>query len=198
MVRFKNRHLLVEFLSPSSLSAFPAPVSPSLPTDEPLADPSHDDAEGALVRVPAVPFVVPLPDETRLRAKGKDDGAGAIYRAIRGVVQDVFGDEGWGRIASSFKVIYHSPLTSLALLRVARPHVRLVWAAVTLLVSLGGAAVLPRVVAVSGTIKKLQGRATRYHRAAVAHAVAGLAGAAAKDVEDCAVREREAIEQLED
>lgn len=61
-------------------------------------------------------------------------------------------------------VLYHSPLTTLTLIRIARPHVRTLWAALTLLRSVDGTPVLPRVVAVSGTIKKLQNRAIAYHR----------------------------------
>ena len=61
-------------------------------------------------------------------------------------------------------VIYHSPLTTLTILRIARQHYRLLWSAITFLTSVQGQAVLPRVVAVSGTIKKLQNTAIVYHR----------------------------------
>lgn len=71
-------------------------------------------------------------------------------------------------------VVYHSPLTTLTILRVARPHYRLLWAAITLLTSVGAKAVLPRVVAVSGTIKKLQAQAIVHHRRVTAAAVAAL------------------------
>jgi ribonuclease P/MRP protein subunit POP5 len=50
----------------------------------------------------------------------------------------------------------------------------LLWAAITLLTSVGGVAVLPRVVAVSGTIKKLQAAAIVHHRRVTAAAVATL------------------------
>ncbi len=69
---------------------------------------------------------------------------------------------------------YHSPLTTLTIIRVARPHYRLLWAAITLLTSVGGVGVLPRVVAVSGTIKKLQAAAIVHHRRVTAAAVATL------------------------
>ena len=69
-------------------------------------------------------------------------------------------------------MIYHSPLTSLTIIRIARPHYRLVWSAITLLNSINGQAVLPRVVAVSGTIKKLQNAAIAYHRGVTARALA--------------------------
>lgn len=69
-------------------------------------------------------------------------------------------------------VIYHSPLTSMTLIRIARPHIRTVHAAITLISSVDGKAVLPRVVGVSGTVKKAQGRIMVYHRAAVAQMLA--------------------------
>lgn len=70
--------------------------------------------------------------------------------------------------STSITVLYHSPLTTLTLLRIARPHYRTLWAAVTLLREIKGVAICPRVVAVSGTIKKLQNRAITYHRAVTA------------------------------
>jgi len=102
MVRFKNRHILVEFLQPSSLSpAFDTPTSLSEPTElETL-----DEDEDFLQQIPEIPFLLPLPgsDGSQSKLKLGDEGGSAIYRAIRGIVQDVYGDEGWGRISSSFK-----------------------------------------------------------------------------------------------
>jgi hypothetical protein len=80
----------------------------------------------------------------------------------------------WRRAELTFPVTYHSPLTSLTIMRVARPHYRLIWGAVTLLTSLTGRPVLPRVVAVSGTIKKLQSAAVVHHRRDTAVAIAAL------------------------
>lgn len=168
MVRFKNRHLLVEFINPSAISTFPAATSPksALPT---TSHPPDCDPEEDLIPIPELPFIHPLSTEPLF-----DDGTSKIYKAIRSVVQDVFGDEGWGRIASSFKVVYHSPLTTLTIIRVARQHYRLLWGAITMLRSVDGVAVLPRVVAVSGTIKKLQSAAIVHHRRVTAAAVATL------------------------
>jgi ribonuclease P/MRP protein subunit POP5 len=110
MVRFKNRHLLVEFLQPGSLD--PSFIStgvvlPDINHEPTNDDDGNDDDEGeeGLTPIPIIPFLLPLPgnDPTQPRLKIGDEGGGVIYRAIRGVVQDVFGDEGWGRIASSFK-----------------------------------------------------------------------------------------------
>lgn len=75
---------------------------------------------------------------------------------------------------SPSSVIYHSPLTSLTIMRVARPHYRLLWGALTLTTGIEGVRVLPRVVAVSGTIKKLQSAAIVHHRHTTAAAVATL------------------------
>lgn len=121
MVRFKNRHLLVEFLTPSSLT----PVFPAIPTpaSKPLTNPTnpsarvaqnevnkddddeddHNEDEEGMIEIPQIPFMLPLP-EARLRLSG--DGAAAVHRAVRAMVQDVFGDEGWGRVASSFKGMF--------------------------------------------------------------------------------------------
>ena len=69
-------------------------------------------------------------------------------------------------------MIYHSPLTTLTILRVSRSHYRLLWSAVTLITNINGNAVLPRVVAVSGTIRKLQNAAIVYHRNVTARVLA--------------------------
>lgn len=69
-------------------------------------------------------------------------------------------------------VLYHSPLTTIALVRVARPHVRTIHAAITLLSSIDGKPVLPRVIGVSGTVKKAQSRIMVYHRAMIAQMLA--------------------------
>jgi len=185
MVRFKNRYLIVEFLQPSKstpqVESRPPPIQ--IQEDE---DEDSEDEEDELTRIPIIPFLLPpIPDLKNLR-DGEEGGKG-IYKAVRGMVQDVFGDEGWGRISSSFRsisfssetskgklmvVIYHSPLTSMTLIRIARPHIRILHAAITLLTTIDGRAVLPRVVGVSGTVKKAQGRIMVYHRAVIAQILA--------------------------
>jgi ribonuclease P/MRP protein subunit POP5 len=71
-------------------------------------------------------------------------------------------------------VIYHSPQTTLTIFRVSRAHYRTLWAATTLLRTLNGHPIVPRVVAVSGTIKKLQNRAIAYHRLVTAQMLSAV------------------------
>jgi hypothetical protein len=107
MVRFKNRHLLVEFLTPGQLT--PTLSIPGESQDSSVFlqvpnayDEDHDeDDEEDVLPPPALPFL-PSPGVTG-RLEISDEAGGAVYRAVRKVVQDVFGDEGWGRVASSFK-----------------------------------------------------------------------------------------------
>ncbi|WVF70814.1 hypothetical protein IAT40_005608 [Kwoniella sp. CBS 6097] len=199
MVRFKNRYLLVEFLVPSSFSSTisSTPSSSSIiklnnPDDQRNTevgdedkaeddsdDDDDDDDDEELTPIPSLPFLLPT---GRLDINLGDEGASIIYKAVRAITTEVFGDEGWGRIASSFRVLYHSPLTSITFLRIARNHYRLLWSALTFLTTLpasspksvlsstsanGQVAVIPRVIAVSGTIRKLQNRGISYHRSIV-------------------------------
>ncbi|KAK4688895.1 ribonuclease P/MRP protein subunit POP5, partial [Tremellales sp. Uapishka_1] len=190
MVRFKNRHLLVEFLTPSTLDPIflqsPTLARPSLA--DPTSSPSSSDDEEELTPIPQIPFLSPTPK--RLLNLGSEGGS-LIYRALRSIILELYGDEGWGRVASNFKVIYHSPLTTLTMLRVARQHYRLIWGAVSFITRISDQPVLPRVVGVSGmstlhypwltvsndsaisaslgTIKKLQNRAIEHHRFITAH-----------------------------
>ena len=118
MVRFKNRHLLVEFLSPQSLSSTfniagqsgQADLGPNSLADDADEDDNDnddededdDDGDGELPLLPAVPFLVPTTEEGS-RLKLGDESGSVIYRAIKQSILDVFGDEGWGRVSSSFK-----------------------------------------------------------------------------------------------
>ncbi|WOO84795.1 Ribonuclease P/MRP protein subunit POP5 [Vanrija pseudolonga] len=212
MVRFKYRNLLVEFLDPGAVAPFP-PAPPTLDLDEEDAmngdiaadgdGGAPDDPEDELLPTPAVPFVLPLPEAAAKPLLG-DDASSAIFRAIKGSVQAVFGDEGWGRVASSLRVIYSSPYTTLTIVRVARPHYRLLWSAITMLTAVGSTPVLPRVVAVSGTVKKLQSVAITHHRRVVAAAVAALLAQGEKGqgererLQTKWDHERQAIARLED
>lgn len=106
MVRFKNRYLIVEFLQPST-SKPQLDRSQQRAVDQAVQDDlSDDEDEGddgdTLTRIPDIPFLLPpIPDLSRI--KDSDDAGKGIYKAVRGMVQDVFGDEGWGRISSSFR-----------------------------------------------------------------------------------------------
>ncbi|WVN90281.1 uncharacterized protein L203_105517 [Cryptococcus depauperatus CBS 7841] len=203
MVRFKNRYLLVEFLLPLTLSpnfSSSKSVSESIlhsdaqyVEDDTETDQEEDEHELSLI--PRLPLIVPtvLPD----LCLGQE-GNQTIYKTIKDTVQTVFGDEGWGRIASSFRVIYHSPLTTLTFIRVARHQYRLLWSAITFITLLNGVNVIPRVIAVSGTIKKLQNRGIAYHRAVIGGLIsAGVTNAGlgwTKDLE----KEREDIKRLQE
>lgn len=103
-------------------------------------------------------------------------------------------------------VIYHSPLTTLTFLRIARPHYRLLWSALTFVNSLGNTPVIPRVIAVSGTIKKLQNRGIAYHRAMVGALItagvdknkAGISTGGGGKLEKEAEQEREEMERMQE
>ncbi|KAK8865788.1 hypothetical protein IAR55_000935 [Kwoniella newhampshirensis] len=220
MVRFKNRYLLVEFLLPSSLEPSLSSTSTNTPisgsssfrqhqrvgTDLDPEDGNYDDddedddeeEEEEFALYPKLPFMVPssTPD-----LKLGHEGGSAIYKAVRAVVQDVFGDEGWGRIASSFRVLYHSPLTTITFCRIARPHYRLLWSALTFITALNGHPVIPRVIGVSGTIRKMQNRGIAYHREVVGRLLSASAsttagGGAGVGVEKVGEREREEMGRL--
>ena len=114
MVRFKNRHLLIEFLSPQSLSSTITIAAPTAQSDLDALNPNgvdnadgdeeeeDDDDDTDLPLLPTVPFLVPITDEST-RLKLGDESGSTVYRAIKQNILDVFGDEGWGRVSSSLK-----------------------------------------------------------------------------------------------
>ncbi|EGN99395.1 hypothetical protein SERLA73DRAFT_182356 [Serpula lacrymans var. lacrymans S7.3] len=91
-----------------------------------------------------------------------------VYAALKQSVIANFGDTGWGAVGSSLTVKYYSPTTNTCIIRVARDHHRIAWAAVTLLSSIGGAKIVPNVVKLSGTVKQAQLAAIMHNRTVVA------------------------------
>ncbi|KAJ3054113.1 hypothetical protein HK097_002633 [Rhizophlyctis rosea] len=75
---------------------------------------------------------------------------------IKESIETNFGDYGAGIIAGSLSVKYFSPYTSVGILRVARDHFHMVWAAITFITSIQKRPCVVRVVHVAGTIKSVQ------------------------------------------
>ncbi|KAJ3108754.1 hypothetical protein HDU97_000154 [Phlyctochytrium planicorne] len=89
---------------------------------------------------------------------------GNIINTIRDSVEVNFGDVGVGSISQSFSVKYFSPYTSVAIVRVARDHVKLLWAAISFVSQIKGRKCLLRVVHVGGTIKQVQKQAIEFDK----------------------------------
>lgn len=153
MVRIKNRYLLVHILSPDL---------------DPLRPP-RDNHEV----VPAVvEFHQPSPDTLDPRL---------FAQMIREQVSLMYGDYGLGLVTSSLKIIYLSTATSTVIVKVARDHYRLVWAALSFLTQVpdkgkGTRACVMRVVRVSGTIKKAEEEAIKRAREAILRAKGQVGG----------------------
>ncbi|CEM31380.1 unnamed protein product [Vitrella brassicaformis CCMP3155] len=79
-----------------------------------------------------------------------------LMEALRESLEENFGEMGLGRNLSRLKVIYFSPATGFGVIRCARTYYQLVWAALTLMTSIGGVRVAIQVIHCSGTIKRLQ------------------------------------------
>ena len=108
MVRFKNRYLIVEFLQPSNSTPQLDLNPPPNDIQEEESESENEDEEDELSRIPIIPFLLPpIPDLKNL--KDGEEGGKGIYKSVRGMVQDVFGDEGWGRISSSFRSEFFFP-----------------------------------------------------------------------------------------
>ncbi|KAG9051520.1 hypothetical protein FS837_004030 [Tulasnella sp. UAMH 9824] len=75
------------------------------------------------------------------------------------------------KVAGDLSVIhytYYSPTTKICIIRVARDHHRIAWAAITLITELRNQSCIPHVIHVSGTLKKVQLAAIQYNRVLVA------------------------------
>ncbi|PAV16495.1 RNase P [Pyrrhoderma noxium] len=82
-----------------------------------------------------------------------------VWNAIKESVIVNFGDSGWGAVGMSLTVKYYSPTTNLCIIRVAREHHSIAWAAVTLIRKLQGKAYIPHGVSCSS---KGSGEVTSY------------------------------------
>ncbi|KXT07916.1 hypothetical protein AC579_3248 [Pseudocercospora musae] len=163
MVRIKHRYLLVNVLYPQDTS-----------------NAKHNDEK--------------LPWSVQFRRPSSDRfEAGFIVRLVRNGVAELFGDYGAGVVSGSVKIIYCSSATSTAIIRVARAHYRLVWAALCFVTRLPKPIDQPcviHVLRVSGTIKKAEEEAIRRARLTILRASKAtingnpIAGADATDHED--------------
>jgi ribonuclease P/MRP protein subunit POP5 len=185
MVRIKHRYLLVNILYPEQEAR----------KTKQSGSGSKDD----------------LPYTVQFRRPGPEQLSGKLLsRLIREGVSDLFGDYGSGMVSGSLvgkkftllcqsywnhplihvTVKYCSQATSTAIIRVARAHYRMVWAALTFTTCLPlKSADLPcvmQVVRVSGTIRKAEEEAIRRARLQIRLAQqsnGGDASAAVKEVD---------------
>lgn len=168
MVRIKHRYLLINVLYPTQSTTKRPSTSPdeNLPWTVQFRRPSLDDFDGKL-----------------------------LHRLIKNGVAELFGDYGAGMVAGSLQIKYCSSATSTAIVRVARAHYRLVWAALTFATRLPKPLDEPcviQVVRVSGTIKKSEEEAIRRARLMILRAqrpkngarTVGGVGEAADDMVD--------------
>ncbi|KAK7609256.1 Rpp14/Pop5 family-domain-containing protein [Phyllosticta paracitricarpa] len=107
---------------------------------------------------------------------------GYLVKLIRDSIVDLFGDHGAGITHGNLQVKYLSPATSTAIIRVARSHYRLVWAALSFLTRLAepvNQSCVVQVVRVSGTIRKAEEEAIRRAKQSVLRAREKLGDSAA-------------------
>ncbi|GAB0491449.1 hypothetical protein MMPV_002703 [Pyropia vietnamensis] len=157
MVRFKNRYLLISLDSPPSpLRSTPAPV---------------DNGDAKVLTHPP-----PLPPQL---ARGLD--ARVLSHAVRDAIRAHFGPVAAAATSASVSVKFLCPGLRLALIRVGRDDVRLVWAAVTLITGISmigggsrgavhGEAMVPlrlRVLHAAATVKTASEAASAVGRDAV-------------------------------
>ena len=147
MVRLRHRYLLLQILYPT--------------------DPVTRPAYSSTITSTLLHIFRPSPPDLNVRL---------FHSAIRDEVAYMYGDYGVGLISSSLKIIYFSPVTSTIIIRVARAHYRIVWAALSWMTRVPrekrgeGLACVMRVVRVCGTIKKAEEEVIRRAKADILRA----------------------------
>ena len=167
MVRIKYRYLLVHILYPEpdskSRTVYAGPAKP-LPNLVQFHRPSPDDLTSQLL-------ARSIKDQIALLYG--DYGVGLTSNGLNGTVTGI-GNSLFTLTKPSATVKYLSPATSTAIVRCARAHFRLVWAALSFMTELpkiskqaSSRPCVMQVVRVSGTIKKVEEEAIRRARIAV-------------------------------
>lgn len=114
-------------------------------------------------------FEIIYPNETSAIVPFSTPSQNVTTRTILDVVRQQvaynFGDHGAGLTAASLSVRYFSAATNTGVVRVARDHYRIVWAALTFIRELGGRECLVTVRRVSGTVKKAEEEILRRDKA---------------------------------
>ena len=108
--------------------------------------------------VSTIPFSAPTDSSVNTKV---------LTETLRQQISYNFGDHGSGLISSSLLVKYFSCATSTGIIRVARDHYRMVWAALTFIRQLGGRECVVTVRRVSGTIKKAEEEILRRDKTAL-------------------------------
>ncbi|PFH60272.1 hypothetical protein XA68_11192 [Ophiocordyceps unilateralis] len=137
MVRIKERYLLVNIIYP----------------------PSPGRASGRETVVPEL-VVQHQPTVDKLTPP-------VLLKALRAEVANLFGDYGSGALEGHLSVKYHALATSTFILRCARAHYKMLWAALTMMTRVpvkDGRLCIFRVVRVSGTMRKAEEEAIRQAR----------------------------------
>jgi RNase P/RNase MRP subunit POP5 len=82
--------------------------------------------------------------------------SGKFMQTVKNKVQFLFGDIGLGKILKNFQVKYVNNITNLVIIRVGRDNLKLMWTTLGLLNEIEGENCRMQVIAVSGTIKKIE------------------------------------------
>eukprot|EP00457_Paulinella_chromatophora_P016946 gb/GEZN01017869.1/.p1 GENE.gb/GEZN01017869.1/~~gb/GEZN01017869.1/.p1 ORF type:complete len:149 (+),score=25.44 gb/GEZN01017869.1/:42-488(+) len=90
--------------------------------------------------------------------------ANLIYKALRELLKENFGDMGLGCLLQSFQVKYFSNATNLCILRASRDNYRLLWTCATLVTSMNGTPGYFRSLYLGGTMRTCQRAAIAYNQ----------------------------------
>ncbi|KAJ3202546.1 hypothetical protein HDU67_000434 [Dinochytrium kinnereticum] len=98
---------------------------------------------------------------------------GSLASVIKDSLELNFGDFGMGYTAQNFTVKYFSPYTGIGIVRVARDHFKMMWAAMTFVSQIKGNKCMINVIHVGGTIKQVQLQAIEHDKTQILEAVKG-------------------------
>jgi RNase P/RNase MRP subunit POP5 len=86
---------------------------------------------------------------------------GKLVQTIKNKVQSLFGDIGLGKINKNLQVKYVNNITNLVIIRIGRDNLKIMLTTINLLNQLEEQTVRLKMIAVSGTIKKIEIKAKK-------------------------------------
>lgn len=107
-------------------------------------------------------LLVELQYENESNNEVKQFDANQLYNHLIKQIKLLFGDTGIGKIRRNFQVKYNNNFTNLVIMRIGKEHLEILWTSLVLITNIEGYNLRFKVISVSGTIKKVETKATEY------------------------------------
>jgi RNase P/RNase MRP subunit POP5 len=107
-------------------------------------------------------LLVEIQYENETNNQVKQFDATQLYNHLVKQIKLLFGDAGLGKIKRNFQVKYSNNFTNMVIMRIGKEYLEILWTSLALITSIEGSNLRFKIINVSGTIKKVEIKATEY------------------------------------